>query len=379
MADSYSVVAYGRMMADGARLGAYARALEATVRPGAVVLDIGTGTGILALLACRFGAERVYAVDPADAIRIAREVARANGVADRIEFIQDLTTRVSLPRPADVIVFDLRGVLPLFQGCVATVRDARERLLAPGGVLVPRADTLMAAPLEAPAAWEDAAGPGTPLGFDLSAARRAAVHDWTRGRVSPDQLLAPPRAWAVLDYRSVAAPHVGGTAGWTVGRAGTSHGLAVWFEADLAEGIGFGSGPGTHTVYQTAFFPWPEPVAVKAGDHVRAEIQARLVAGEYLWQWDSTVERCGEPPVSFRQSTFFAHLPSPDRLRKHADSFTPSLGEDGVMDAYVLSRMDGSASLGEIAHGLRERFPGRFATWEAALSHVGRLSEQYAR
>ena len=378
MADTYGLLAYGRMTADAARTGAYARALEAVVRPGAVVLDIGTGTGILALLACRFGAERVYAVDPADGIRVAAEVARANGVADRIEFIQDLSTRITLPRPADVAVFDLRGVLPSFQRVVESVRDARARLLAPGAVLVPRADTLFAAPLESPAAWEDAAGPGQLLGFDLSAAQRAAVNEWTRGRVEPHELLAEPRAWAVLDYRTVTDPDVRGTAEWSVARTGTAHGLAVWFEADLADGIGFGSGPGTATVYQTAFFPWPEPVALEPGDRVHAEIEARLVAGEYLWRWHSTVERPGRRPFSFRQSTFLGRLPTPARLRKRANTFVPTLGADGEVDAFALARMDGATPVGDIARAVMERFPGRFATWEDAVSRVGRLSEQYA-
>lgn len=379
MPETYSVVGYGRMMGDAARMDAYARALQATVRPGSVVLDIGTGTGILALLACRFGAGRVYAVEPADAIRTAAGMARANGMADRIEFIQGLTADVELPRPADVIVYDLRGVLPLFQGVVATVRDARERLLAPGGVMLPRADTLMAAPLEAPNAWNDVAGPGALLGLDLSVARRAAVNEWSRGDVKPAQLLGEPRAWAVLDYRTVTDPDVRGAVEWTVSRAGTAHGLAVWFEADLAEGIGYSSGPGTSTVYKTAFFPWLEPVELRPGDRVRVEIEARLVANDYLWRWDSEVERDGATVASFRQSTFHANPPAPARLRKRADSFTPALSAAGEMDAWVLGRMDGRVPLGKIARELRERFPGRFATWEAALTHVGQLSEQYSR
>ncbi|HEX9938005.1 MAG TPA: hypothetical protein VGB15_12815, partial [Longimicrobium sp.] len=83
-------------------------------------------------------------------------------------------------------------------------------------------------------------------------------------------------------------------------------------------------------------------------------------------------------PLSFRQSTFVATLPSPTRLRRRADGFRPTLGDNGRIDAYVLGRMDGSATLGEIARELAERFPARFPTWEAALAHVGRLSEQYA-
>ncbi len=122
----YSVAVYGEMMGDAVRMRAYAQALREAVRPGSVVLDIGTGTGIFAMLAARFGARRVYAIEPADAIQVARDIAAANGCADRIEFIQGLSTEVSLPERADVIVSDLRGVLPLYQRHLPSIVDARD-------------------------------------------------------------------------------------------------------------------------------------------------------------------------------------------------------------------------------------------------------------
>ena len=88
----YSIADYGAMISDKVRMGAFVRALREAVKPGAVVIDIGTGTGIFALLACRFGARRVYAIEPDDAIQVAREIAVANGCADRIEFIQAMST-----------------------------------------------------------------------------------------------------------------------------------------------------------------------------------------------------------------------------------------------------------------------------------------------
>jgi len=378
VADTYDVGGYGRMLADHERRDAYARALEAAVRPGSVVLDLGTGTGFFALLAARLGARRVYGIEPAGAIETARKAVRENGMDGRVELIQDLSTRVTLAERADVIVFDLRGVLPAFQGAVATVADARERLLAPGGVLIPRADRLMAAPIEAPVAWEEAAGPAEAHGVTLAAARAAALNLWTRGIFDPGQLLAEPRQWAEIDYTAVTHPDLRGAPAWTVAREGTAHGLAVWFRADLGFGAGFDTGPGNTTIYQTAFWPWPRPVKLAPGDRVRAELSARHVGGDYVWSWDSEILREGQPPLAFRQSTFPASLPSPARLRKRHDGFRAALGEGGRVDAYVLSRMDGSATLGEIARELLGRFPGRFTSWEAALAHAGRLSEQYA-
>ncbi|HET7461743.1 MAG TPA: class I SAM-dependent methyltransferase [Longimicrobium sp.] len=378
MARMYSVSGYGRMVADQARADAYCRALEAAVRPGSVVLDLGTGTGFFAVYAARLGARRVIGIDPSDAIQVARQVVRDNGVEDRVELIQTLSTRLALTERADVIVFDLRGVLPPLEHGVAAIADARERLLAPGGVLIPYTDVISAAPIEAPEAWAPAAGPAESHGVWLQAAQRAAVNQWSRGLFGREQLLAPPAEWSRMDYRTITHPDVAGTPEWTVEREGTAHGLAVWFRAELGGGAGFDTGPGYESLYQTAFWPWPQTVRLAPGDRVRAELSARLVGDDYIWSWNTEIVRGDQPPLSFRQSTFQAIVPSPSRLRRRADGFAPALDENGRIDAYVLGRMDGSATLGEIARELRERFPARFATWEAALAHAGRLSESYA-
>src|SRR5437867_10461320 len=106
----YSIYSYGQMLADTPRLDAYVAALKTTVKPGSVVLDLGCGPGVFALLACKLGARRVYAVEPDAVIQLAREAAVANGLADRIEFIQNFSTQITLPEPADIIISDLRGV-----------------------------------------------------------------------------------------------------------------------------------------------------------------------------------------------------------------------------------------------------------------------------
>src|SRR5712691_7013924 len=147
----YDLLAYGAMIADEQRTDAYARALEARVTDGAVVADLGTGSGIMALIACRAGARRVYAIEPDDVIQVAREAAAANGFADRIHFIQATSTGLDLPEPVDGIVSDLRGALPFFGGGIAAVIDARNRWLTRGrGWLIAERDTLWASLVASP-------------------------------------------------------------------------------------------------------------------------------------------------------------------------------------------------------------------------------------
>ncbi|HEX2210784.1 MAG TPA: class I SAM-dependent methyltransferase [Longimicrobium sp.] len=382
MAETYTLRGHGQMVADRVRMDAYMAALEGTVRPGCVVLDIGAGTGLMALAAARLGARKVYGVEPGDSVHVARAVARDSGLADRVEFIQELSTRVRLPERADVIVSDLRGVLPLFQMHVASIADARERLLAPGGVLIPRRDTLFAAPVEAPdehriltAPWDDGGS-----GLDLRVPRRAVLNTWAKANIGPGQLLTEPRTWAELDYRTRVDPDVRETLEWTVERAGTVHGIGAWFHADLADGASFTTGPlAPEIIYGTAFFPLLEPVPVAAGHAVQVELQARLVAEDYVWVWNTAVRRADGSRVAFRQSTFLSQISTPEDLRRRAHDYRPALGEDGEIDRWVLQRMDGAATLEEIARDVQRRFPERFRTWEDAMWRVGGLSQRYAR
>ena len=71
----YSLHFYGQMIADSSRMDAYAAALRQTIKPDSVVMDLGCGPGVFALLACKLGARRVYAVEPDNVVGLAREAA----------------------------------------------------------------------------------------------------------------------------------------------------------------------------------------------------------------------------------------------------------------------------------------------------------------
>ena len=87
-----------RMLADNIRVEAYRRAIFKTVRKGDRVVDIGTGTGILAFFALQAGARRVYAIETGPIIEVAKKTARDNGFSDRIDFIQQDTIKADIHR-----------------------------------------------------------------------------------------------------------------------------------------------------------------------------------------------------------------------------------------------------------------------------------------
>src|SRR5690242_15151273 len=381
----YSLNAYGSMIADRVRVDAYAEALRKTVRKGSVVVEIGTGPGIFAVLACQLGASRVYAIEPAEIIQVAREVAAANGYADRIEFFEEVSNRVTLPARADVIVSDLRGVLPLFQRHIPAIVDARRRLLAPGGSLIPRKDKVWAAVVEASKPYGEIVDPWDKnfLTQDLAPARALAVNDGQKVRVAPDQLLTGHKLWTTLDYATIENPDVRGNLEWIVERAGTGHGIVVWFDADLAEGIGFSNAPGTpETVYGSFFFPWTQPAPLQPGQTVCVSLGAKLVEDDYVWRWTTRIEPLAGSlalPLHFEQSQLAGAVLSPTQLRRIEAGYIPQLSEEGLLRRRTLELMDGSASLEEIANRLASEFPKRFANKKQALSYAGVVSQGLSR
>jgi len=381
----YSVASYGEMTADRVRMDAYCSALQQTIKPESVVLDIGCGTGIMSLLACKLGARCVYAVEPDDAIQVAREAAAANGFAERIVFFQDLAKNVELPERADIIISDLRGVLPLNEHHIPSIVDARQRLLSSVGVLIPLRDTLRLAVVEAPDLYMKAVAPwdADAHGFDQSAARRIVINTWRKARITPDQLLTEPQSWATLDYLTISNADVNAEVNCTVVRAGSAHGLNVWFDTVLAEGVGFSNGPdATDLIYGGGFFPWLQPVELAVNDVVTIKLNADLVHEDYIWRWDTRVLSLGnstQVKADFKQSTFFGVPLSLAQLHKRAANYVPTLNDEGQIDQMILSRIDGMTSLEEIADQLTKQFPTHFADWNDALTRVGDLSRKYSQ
>jgi len=374
----YNLHSYASMLEDGHRVDAYLEAMRAAIVPGAVVVEIGTGTGFFAIMACRFGASRVYAIEPSNAIEVARQLARANGCADRIEFIKDLSTRVLLPERADVIVSDLHGVLPWYEMQMETLADAVKRLLRPGGQVIPAAERLWATVVEAP----ETARPSRRQelhGVDLRPAARLLAHQGVKAQIESGQILAAPQLAGSVDYLAVARRDLSAELSLTATRAGQADGLGCWFDATLSKGVEISNAPGQpRMIYGQAFFPFPETVPVEPDDRIDLALGARPAAGEYVWSWHTRIERHGKTVAAFRQSDFDGQVISLSGLHRTAGSFTPELSSDGREELFILERMGSRRPLAEIAGELQAAFPKAYPTASSALVRVAKVSGRFA-
>jgi type I protein arginine methyltransferase len=379
----YSLRDFGDMIADAGRFDAYSKAIAKAVRPGDTVLEIGCGPGVFALQACRAGARKVYAIDSEEIVHFARELAAANGFAERMEFIQSDSRKLQLLERVNVIVSDIRGSLPFFDHAIASIEDARQRLLAPGGRLIPQRDTLKAALIEATDFYSKLVSPWSQSspGLDLSASLSLLLNGSYSSHFGSDQLLTDSQTWAALDYSAGARACAAADLRFSVSRTGIAHGLCLWFDTELVDGIGYSSEPSpSKTIYGQVFLPWLEAVPVQQGQQICVSLQVNLVGEEYIWRWETKV--CGNGKDAdryFRQSTFQGASFTPQLLRRRAADFVPSLSEEGQASRWMLQAMDGQASLQEIAQAAARKFPQSFPRWEDALHRAAELAAQFSR
>src|SRR5690606_6645587 len=110
-----------------------------------------------------------------------------------------------------------------------------------------------------------------------------------------------------LDYRSLEATSHSARVAFEAARDGTAHGLLLWFECELADGIAFSTGPDQPPrIYGVSMLPLSAPVGVAAGDAIEVDLRADFTGADYFWSWETQVRGPGGPKASFRQSNFFA-------------------------------------------------------------------------
>lgn len=384
-----------RYLADPVRLAAYERAIHESVRPGDIVLDLGAGTGILGLFACRAGAKRVYAIDRGEIIELAREICRANDYLDRVVFIHGLSTQVELPEKVDVIVADQVGFLGLEAGLCEFFNDARERFLKPNGIMIPSRLELFIAPVECPQLRDQIDFWESPIaGFTMRTVRSRATNSIDLVRLRPDQLLSDPASLDVLDFRNGSPSVLRLTASTTIQRAGKLDGIGGWCSAWLSKTVTMTNAPFSGPVInrENAFFPIEEPIGLVPGDVVQITLRYMLHDAMTSWVvdiWDNETcasshavtqakdEQQRAKKARFAHSTFTSMFISQETLSRTKPDFTPRLSLRGEAQGFVLSLCDGQRSLATIEHEVQQRFSQLFRSPREVAEFVAKVVTHY--
>jgi SAM-dependent methyltransferase len=269
------------MIGDHARTDAFRRAIEACVKPGDVVLDVGAGSGILSLFAARAGALRVYAVEPAPIGAVIADLARANGLADRVRVRRCPVEELELHEDVDVLMSEWMGYFGLAECMFESVLAARDAFLAPRGLMLPSRFRLHLFPCEherlhrehGVGLWER---PVYDLDFSPMLEHDLTELLTTSPNIPPEAALGPAQLLCEVDCKTgdVVEFWFDGSAELVFERDGTLHALGGYFEVDLGPDVTLScapSAPSTH--WRQSWFPL-RPFAVRRGDKLAVRMRA---------------------------------------------------------------------------------------------------------
>lgn len=341
------------LVTDTERSYRYRDAIFQTVKPGDHVLDMGTGSGLLAFFACQAGAEKVYAVEQTNVIDLAQRLAQANGLASKIEFLQTDLRQLTLPRTVDVVVSELISKALIGQHFEELTALARERFLRPGGSIVPNRVTLFVAPVTAEDDYQSLGYPAEAYGLDFAEANKTVFNTVYSFRLQPEALLADAQAaYQVDSYRVDGTEHPHAQLAFEIGQPGVLHGWAAWFEAELAPGVHLTNFPFSES-WDHQFFPLLQPQKVEAGMTARLALRGKQPVGEpIIWRWTTLLSHGDEMLAEYRQSNFPSMLFSDSSLEQLHSLQHPELLESGRKILAIVEGLDGSRSIEAISQAL---------------------------
>jgi precorrin-6B methylase 2 len=266
-----------QMLEDRVRTSAFLAALDEVVRADDIVVDIGTGTGVLAVGAARSGARHVYAIEATPLAHEAREVVRANGLDDRVTVVEGWSTRISLPERADVAVSEILGSDALEERVLPVLADARRRLLTPDARLIPSAVRIFGLPVSVP---ED--GVSLLTFTDTNTARWTSWYELDVGPLANysarlrqrfTTTIDEARSWTALsepvllaeiDLTSLEMPQVDVTVSALATSSGEANATIAFFEAQLSPSVVLSTNPALDRNPSSWGIPaWLQPAPVE--------------------------------------------------------------------------------------------------------------------
>jgi tetratricopeptide (TPR) repeat protein len=270
------------MLGDSARNNAFQAAIDAAVRPDDIVLDIGTGTGLLAMMAARAGANHVVACEAKPELaELAKLIVEDNGYGSQIKVVNKNSKAMivgeDLPGLATLLISETFDATLIGEGALNTFNHAKKALLAPGARIIPSGGVVRGQLAQAPQLKSL-----HPLheinGFDLSVFARYSLERQyypIQLGIEPWTALSEPFDVVRFDFHDENKPNQQWPIPVPVTQSGTVQTLILWFDLHLDGKTMLSSGPdgpGTHWNIMAFLFERERPVIAGETLVVKAEM-----------------------------------------------------------------------------------------------------------
>ncbi|MBO38317.1 MAG: hypothetical protein CMM75_03940 [Rhodospirillaceae bacterium] len=267
---------HSAMLNDEIRNQAFEKAIKSAVKPGCSVLDIGTGTGLLAMVASRAGAKRVIGCESVEFLaEAAKEIVQQNYLEDKISILhkwsKDLTIGEDIAEPVDIIIAEIVDTGLLGENIIAVISDARRRLGKPGATTIPCGAKVYAAPIESKEiALERRVSMANGFNISLLNSLRPNIYIQTDLSKYDWRMLAEPVQIFDLDFTRDQPLLKQESFCLTPHSDGTAHCIAFWFDLHLSQTVTLSTAPekpATH--WKQAVYTFSDPVEIKQNEPIR--------------------------------------------------------------------------------------------------------------
>lgn len=274
------------LLRDRYRNGRFQRAITNILKRGDVVLDIGTGTGIWAILAARLGARRVYAVEKDKIIRVAEKAAMENKVYQRIRFIKGELSGLKLNEKVDLIISETIGNLGFDEDIIDLMILAKRRFLKRGGKVIPRKIELFALPY-----YWDQMPPVKGVSLNYCFLDQVFRNILLPVRERKPPLLSTPRAIfsAELDKIDSSPFPYKRQVNFRIRSDSKLNGFLLWFEAVLDSKVRLSSLGPSH--WSQIFCPLTTRLNLKRGDLIWLCFIVTRAEGSFKIAWEAKLQR----------------------------------------------------------------------------------------
>jgi type I protein arginine methyltransferase len=191
--------------------------------------------------------------------------------------------------------------------------------------------------------------------------------------ITADDLVGDGRCWVALDYRSLNSTSATGSITWPLEQGSTVDGLALWFEADLADGVGFSTAPGAGiSTYSQMFIPFRRPLVIARRARLRVDLAARQMRENYVWSWRGWLSPEGskQEELVIDQNSLAELVLDPAAMPLTGADTVPANGPKAEALLALLSRIDGQRSVAGLAAKLADDVPDLFATEDIARDFI---------
>eukprot|EP01069_Polyplicarium_translucidae_P003547 Polyplicarium_translucidae@DN2343_c0_g1_i1.p1 len=249
-----------------------------------IVMDVGSGTGILCLFAAKAGAKHVYGIECSDILHIARKIADSNNMGDRITYLHGKAEEVELPEgvEVDILLSEWMGYFLLYESMLDTVLYCRNKWLKPGGLIFPDRVSLHLAGIEDREYKEEKIGYwGNVYGFDYNSVKKCVMEDPIVDVVDSKAVATEPACILELDLNTCQVDELQFATDFelVVKRKDFVHAFVAWFDVCFSKchvPVSFTTGPfGKYTHWKQTVFYIEDELVCHKGDALRGSIAVR--------------------------------------------------------------------------------------------------------